>query len=87
MLLDNWGIFASRLFFCMCYNLLRHRENFMLDFLFTQKQPEISKDKELNEIYENLKKVYSFDNIEQERKDFLSIPNSITFIINNYFII
>ena len=44
----------------------------MLDFLFTRKKPEIAKDKELNEIYENLKKVYSFDNIEEERKEFLS---------------
>jgi len=44
----------------------------MLDFLFTRKKPEIAKDKELNEIYENLKNVYSFDNIEEERKEFLS---------------
>lgn len=45
----------------------------MLDFLFAKKECVSAKDKELNKIYESLKKAYSFDNISELRKKYLSL--------------
>lgn len=45
----------------------------MLDFLFAKKESVSAKDKELNKIYESLKKAYPFDNISELRKKYLSL--------------
>ena len=45
----------------------------MLDFLFAKREQETAKDVELNRIYEELKKAYSFDNIPEIRKKYLSM--------------
>ncbi len=45
----------------------------MLDFLFAKKQEQIAKDVELNGIYSKLKEKYSFDNIPELRKKYLSL--------------
>ena len=45
----------------------------MLDFLFAKKECVSAKDKELNKIYESLKKAYPFDNIPELRKKYLSM--------------
>ena len=45
----------------------------MLDFLITKKEQETAHDTELNSIYEKLKEEYSFDNISEIRKKYLSM--------------
>jgi len=45
----------------------------MLDFLFAKKEQETANDTELNSIYEKLKEEYSFDNISEIRKKYLSM--------------
>lgn len=45
----------------------------MLDFLFAKKEQETANDNELNSIYEKLKEEYSFDNISEIRKKYLSM--------------
>lgn len=45
----------------------------MLNFLFKKRENEVSKDTALNNIYESLKKEYSFDSIPELRKKFLSM--------------
>lgn len=45
----------------------------MLEFLFAKKEHGIAKDEELNTIYDKLKKAYSFDNIPEIRKKYLSM--------------
>ena len=45
----------------------------MLDFLFAKKEQETAHDTELNSIYEKLKEEYSFDNISEIRKKYLSM--------------
>ena len=45
----------------------------MLKFLFKKRECETANDMELNRIYEELKKVYTFDNIPEIRKKYLSM--------------
>ncbi len=45
----------------------------MFEFLFKRRECESAKDTELNRIYEELKKVYTFDNIPEIRKKYLSM--------------
>ena len=45
----------------------------MLNFLFKKRECETAKDVELNRVYEELKKVYTFDSIPEIRKKYLSM--------------
>ncbi|MBD5403078.1 hypothetical protein HDR58_09860 [bacterium] len=45
----------------------------MLNFLFAKREQETAKDVELNRVYAELKKAYSFDNISEIRKKYLSM--------------
>ncbi|MBQ8460054.1 hypothetical protein IJ541_08135 [bacterium] len=45
----------------------------MFNWLFKKREQEIAKDNELNEIYSKLKQAYSFDNIPEIRKKYLSM--------------
>ena len=45
----------------------------MLNLLFKKREQELAKDAELNSVYEKLKQEYSFDNISELRKKYLSM--------------